>query len=48
MSEKGTGHCGKICVNWVCEEFPKWDDLCQGCPCNDEEDKRDEDCEDDL
>jgi len=39
--EMGIGHCGVYRRNWVCDE-PKLDDLCQGCPCNDEED-----CEDD-
>jgi hypothetical protein len=33
----GIGHCGKHCRNWVCDEEPKWDDLCVGCPCNPEE-----------
>jgi hypothetical protein len=36
----GIGHCGRYCKNWICDEEPKWDDLCVGCPCNDE------DCED--
>jgi len=35
----GIGHCGKYCPNWVCNEEPKWDDLCVGCPCNPEDDE---------
>jgi hypothetical protein len=38
LSEIGIGHCGKACVNWDCDEEPKWDDLCVGCPCNPETD----------
>lgn len=39
--EMGIGHCGKYCKNWVCDEC-KLDDLCQGCPCNDEEDSEED------
>jgi len=37
--EYGVGHCGKYCKNWICDEEPKWDDLCVGCPCNWEEEE---------
>lgn len=33
------GHCGIYCENWVCTQPGKGlDDLCVGCPCNEEED----------
>jgi len=41
----GVGHCGKYCPDWVCDIEPKWDDLCVGCPCNEEENDCGEDGE---
>lgn len=35
------GHCGKIFLSGqICEEDCKWDDLCQGCCMNDDEEKQ--------
>ena len=31
----GSGHCGKICEGFPCDEVGE-DDLCAGCPCGED------------